>query len=154
MLRDSSMGYLYSNMIFLLQHGFPAKLPFSPHSSPVWIRWEVERKVEAPSLTVSEVKTHYSSLRPAFWTEAMLSGVFALTQSPFAFLLSVLRRAVSCGLLSQAKASKLDAAWSAERPLGHCMVCNESETCWGIDSHLGHIKMNKQSPLWLPVPFS
>ena len=60
--------------------------------------------------------------------ELVLAGMFSLTQSPFVFLLSVWSKAVSCGFLRQAKASGLDATWSAERPLGHFKVCNESGT--------------------------
>lgn len=60
--------------------------------------------------------------------ESELPSMFSLTQSPFVFLLSALSEAVSCGFLSQAKASNLDATWSAERPPGHFMVCNESGT--------------------------
>lgn len=122
------MGHLYSNMIFCLQGGFHAKLPPSSSSLPYLNKVRNGEKLETPSLTVSEVKTHYPLTAPGLskWRPCCRE-YFSLTQSPFVFLQSVLRRAVSCGFLSQAKASKLDTSWSAERPPGHSMVCDESE---------------------------
>jgi hypothetical protein len=76
--------------------------------------------------------------------ESVLPGTLPLALFAFVFLLSVLSKAVNCGFLLWAKASKLDATWSAEKPLGHFMVCNESETYQGINAYLGHIKMYKQ----------
>lgn len=60
----SSMWYLYSNKIFCLQGGIPAKFLFSPHFPPIWVRWEMKSKVVGSYLTVSDARTHCSFIVP------------------------------------------------------------------------------------------
>lgn len=91
----------------------------------------MEREEAAGPLTVSGVEAQDPFDCPgAFERESLLllPGMVSLTQSPSVFLLSVWSKAVSCGFLSRAKASKPDATWSAERPPGHFKVCTESGT--------------------------
>lgn len=80
-----------------------------------------------------------------YWS--FLGGRRRFAHVSFISLLGALGKEVSCGFLSEAKASKLDTTRLAGRPMGHFTVCSESEPCPRADAWLGRVRLHKAFPV-------
>lgn len=129
---------------------FLPNFPFPLHFTPTSGRWEMEGKVVAEYLTVSEVKTHYPFVIPRLskWSQCCLECVL----SPSSCWVHWARQWAALFLARPRQASWMALGVLKGSWVSHFVVCNESGTHKAIDSRSGHIKTYKQSLLWFSFP--